>query len=165
MKIAVGTLFLTGVLFCGYVRISRGANPAAVAMDGSIKVFEKTGINSIVCSPDSKLLATAGDGGIVKLWDTHTGELVRPLICPKTNVKSVAFSPDGTLLASGGDDRKVRLWNVHTGQLIKTISGYGNPVHSVLFSPDGKTLFSASWDGILMITPVMIPAAAPAEIK
>ena len=68
--------------------------------------------------PIGKLLASAGAGGSLRLWNPATG---RPVGAPlqatsaQDGVLGVAFSPDGRLLASAGADGTVRLWNPATG--------------------------------------------------
>jgi len=111
-------------------------------------VFAETfaSILSVAFSPDGKLLATAGDGGEIRLWQVAD---MKPLLTFKGHIHwvlSVAFSPDGRTLASGSDDRTVKLWDIHTGQCLKTFQGHTGWVWSVAFSPDGQTLVSASDD-------------------
>ena len=62
-------------------------------------------------SPNSKLLATAGDD-TVRLWDVTSRQ---PAGQPLTG-RTVSFSPDGKLLATAGVDDTVRVWRVTFGQ-------------------------------------------------
>lgn len=62
--------------------------------------------------PAGGLLATGGVDGLVRLWDSATGEQLAALRGHEDCASDVAFSPDGALLASGGVDRTVRLWDV-----------------------------------------------------
>ena len=50
---------------------------------------------------DGKLLASAGQDGLVKLWDPAAGALVRALPPLKGEVRGLGFSPDGRRLATG----------------------------------------------------------------
>jgi hypothetical protein len=62
-------------------------------------------------SPDSDLLATSDlYGGIVRLWDTHTGQLRRTIKGKDSNVSYLEFSPDGRTLMVGGN--AITLWRL-----------------------------------------------------
>ena len=81
-------------------------SPAGLA-DGMLQLWDvKTGrlsadfkghvrpVNSVAFSPDSKVLASADNGG-VKLWDTASGLNTATLSGKRRHASSVAFSPDG----------------------------------------------------------------------
>ena len=88
---------------------------------------------------DSRILASGGVDGTVRLWNVdtmkETGSLEHTGI-----VYSVSFSPDGKTLASAGDT--LRLWNLDTMKEIGALIGHSDWVSSVTFSPDGKALAS-----------------------
>jgi WD40 repeat protein len=102
-------------------------------------------------SPDGRLLASAGLGGGISLWDVATGQVLRDLSGHTGAVNSVAFSPDGKLLASASGDNTLRLWRVSTGEALRTFTGHTNQVTFVDFSPDGKLLISAAYDNTVKI--------------
>jgi WD40 repeat protein len=105
-----------------------------------------------VFSPDSKLLATARESGVISLWEAQTGRLHFTLKGHTSAVRALAFSPDGSFLASGSGDHTVRLWDVATGQ--ERIAFKGNPsvsVTSVAFSPDGSTLIAGHSNGVVSL--------------
>jgi WD40 repeat protein len=79
-------------------------------------ISESSAVRGIAFSPDSRLLATAGEDRSVKLWNVVSGEIVRTLSGHSDPVNTVAFSPDGRLLASGSADATVRLWSLQAGE-------------------------------------------------
>ncbi|HEY9609388.1 hypothetical protein [Allocoleopsis sp.] len=106
-------------------------------------------VREVTFSPDSKLVATAGNDGTVKLW-TKSGKLLHILKGHSDRIDSISFSPDGQALASGSRDGTVKLWT-KSGDLIKTLTGHSGWVLSVSFSPDGKRLASSSRDGTVKL--------------
>ena len=104
------------------------------------------GIESVIFSPDGKLIATGNTNNEVRIWRVADGQQV--LTCKgHTNwVMSLAFSPDSQTIASASEDHTIRLWDLKTGQCLETLRGHTNKIWSVAFSPDGQTVVSGSDD-------------------
>jgi WD40 repeat protein/predicted Ser/Thr protein kinase len=99
-------------------------------------------MRAVAISPDGKIIATAGNDPVIRLWDAQTGHLARELSGHTDWVGALAFSPDGETLASGGKDRTIRLWNWTDGRARRTLTGLAQAVGALAFSPDGRTLVS-----------------------
>ncbi|ESN96553.1 hypothetical protein HELRODRAFT_189288 [Helobdella robusta] len=69
-------------------------------------------LQAIKFSPDGKMLATAGDDHVVKLWDLGTGSLIKDFRGHGDVIYSLAFNRDGSLLFSGGMDNSLKMWDV-----------------------------------------------------
>ncbi len=98
-----------------------------------------------------RLLASGSEDGLVRLWDTLTGELLITLEGHGNAVRSIAFSPDSPILASGSHDHSIRLWDMVAGRCLQVLQGHRDRVRSVAFSPDGKCLASSSDDCTIRI--------------
>ena len=110
------------------------------------------GIWDIDISPDGRVIAAPDWDSKVRLYDLHSGALLRELVGHTGSAFSVAYSPDGGLLASGGFNRGILLWNPHTGVRVRTLTGHSDAVYAVEFSPDGRVLASSgSQDGTVRL--------------
>jgi WD40 repeat protein/serine/threonine protein kinase/DNA-binding SARP family transcriptional activator len=99
-------------------------------------------------SPDGTMLATAGDGGRVIIWDVEERMRITELKADENFASTARFSPDGKLLATGGVDGNAILWNTKTWQRVgRPLGGHAGFVITVDFDEDGGTLASSSTDG------------------
>ena len=71
----------------------------------------KGAATALAYSGDGRWLATAGQDGRVRLWDTTRPRQPRTLTGHTGEVRSLSFAPDGATLASAGTDGTVRLWS------------------------------------------------------
>jgi len=114
-----------------------------------VKTLHSVGDSSVDCvviSPDGKTFASNSSGNSTKLWNLHTGELIRTFSGHSAAVCCFAINPNGTILASGSYDKHIKLWNLETGQEFRTLKGHSGIIRSLAFSPDGETLVSGSSD-------------------
>ena len=72
----------------------------------------------VAVSPDSRLLASGGEDGEVRVWTVETGE-VRTLGSHAGTVKDLAFSADGRQLTSLGNT-ELKLWDVASGRTMRS---------------------------------------------
>jgi WD40 repeat protein/serine/threonine protein kinase len=133
---------------------------------GSVQLFEvaadfrlartletnQTEVNSVAFSPDSELLASAGDDGRVGLWNLESGEHVRWLdVLPEVPVYGVAFLDDERLVACGRSP-DLSVWNVASGKQVETLATpHPNRIEALAVSRDGQRLATAGTDGAVAI--------------
>lgn len=93
-------------------------------------------------------MVVSGSGdATIKLWNLHTGKLLRTITGHSAAVLFVALNPDGQTLASSSRDGTIKLGNLSTGELLSTLAGRG----CVTFNPDGKILVSSGNNGSIKI--------------
>jgi WD40 repeat protein len=112
-------------------------------------------VNDVAFSRDGSMLATTGDDGAVRVWDTATGKQLRTLQGPRDAVVwGPSFSPDGSLLAASWQDKGlVRVLDVATGRTVHEIGPLERPT-STSFSPDGKRLAMSVQPSVAVVVDV-----------
>jgi WD40 repeat protein len=148
-----------------------------VSDDGEIRVWDVVGTNIssrglpikpkyTALSSDGKVLAGAGEGGPIRLWDVNTGKEVITLKGDPA-IQAVTFSPDGKLVATGTAPGTVRVWEASTGQAIirmeparadRTFPGDLRATpwvvesdQSIAFSPDGKLIACGTGESLVSL--------------
>jgi WD40 repeat protein len=97
-------------------------------------------VQSVSLSPNSRILASGGADGVVRLWDATTRQEIAALKGHKGWIGSVLFSPNGqTLTTMSGGDSTIRVWDVGSRRQIAS-RAHRNGIHSIAFSPDDKIL-------------------------
>ncbi len=134
----------------GRLAFSRDGRQLLSAGGGTILVWparvSEERVNGAAFGPEGRRLATAGQDGIVKVWDVQSATALLSLAGHSGGATVVAFSPDGKRLASAAADGTVLLWEARTGAQLKVLPGHGAIVTSLTFAPDGQLLASTSRD-------------------
>ncbi|OAI46947.1 hypothetical protein AYO44_01860 [Planctomycetaceae bacterium SCGC AG-212-F19] len=144
-----------------------------VATGKELKKFDGVRLmRAVAFSPDSKLLATGDEQGVVRVYDLGTGQQLHENDMQSgAESLALAFSPDSKTLACAGawneggvpkgitlnlqkrvtitgkEGFLVLLWDATTGKEIRRFAGLKDNVKAIAFSPDGAKLAGSSRDG------------------
>ena len=100
---------------------------------------------------DSRLLASVGQDGKVRLWDAETGTQISEMAGGASWVERVAFSPVGDWLVSAAG-RKLRLWN-RSGELIREYPDANSTITDIKWRYDGKQFAVSAYNGVVLYDP------------
>jgi WD40 repeat protein len=109
---------------------------------------------------EGKRLITAGDEGLLYIWDTATWDELMTVQAHNDRIRRIDYSPDEHLLATGIDNEDVALaqiWDTETWQLKHTLEGHDpvpgffNGVLDVKFNMNGKLVATAGADGKVIV--------------
>ena len=114
-------------------------------------------VNSMLFSPDGKLLSVAGgkafSSGEIRLYDAQAGlKPLATLAAHKEVILNQAFSPDSKRLATVSFDKTVEIWDIAARKRIASIKDHSDTVQCVAFDREGKTLASGGTDRIVKLS-------------
>jgi WD40 repeat protein len=105
---------------------------------------------SIAVSRDGQLIAHAGNGGKVSVWNRETGEILWTAGDDETWVRSLTFSGDGELLAGQVYGKHLTVWETADGRercrMALAVGECG-----LALSPDGRRLASTDMRGTIRL--------------
>ena len=112
---------------------------------------EDSQLYAIAFSPSGHILAAAGYGDKITLWDLTSKKIETNLSINQPAegfVNKLIFSPDGEHLVAGSRDGSIRLWRTHSRTQTwfsePSSNEHGTVITALAFSPDSTTLVSAS---------------------
>jgi WD40 repeat protein len=106
-------------------------------------------IRQAMFTNDGLSVFAGGLGGVLGMWDIHTGAEVRRFVGHTDDICGLAISADDQRAVSCGFDGSVRLWDAQTGAPLRQFIGHLSTVWAVAISPDGSQAASAGADGTI----------------
>jgi WD40 repeat protein len=105
------------------------------------------GASVLSLSSDGALLATAGLGASLRLYDVQREKEVGPLETTRGYVTALAFAPGGTRIAGGTSKGPIVIWDLTTRREVAWLAGHQSLIYSLAFL-DTETLASVTRDEV-----------------
>ena len=129
-----------------------------------LKGAQTSGVRHRDFSRDSSMLATSGNDGLVRIWETTTGREVYTLRGHTGRTLAGAFSPDGTTIYTTGLDRAIFSWD---------LVGRNTLEHTVALAPrtdiSGENFAVTSDESVAVIAPfgttLLLPVKLPSGAR
>ena len=129
----------------------------AAAVDGSLRgwlytsresrgVIQTTPINAVAVNPEGKLVALAGNDGVIRTlaWPPVPR---KQLVQHGANVPTVAITPDGKTIVSASENQQLQLFDGATGKAVKTLAGQKGTTTSMDLHPRGTLVATGNSTG------------------
>lgn len=126
------------------------AEPEALHAALTEKAHDKD-INSVVISPNDKLIATGSQDRTAKLWSRSNFSLLGVFRGHKRGIWCVQFSPVDQILGTSSADGTVKLWGLQDFNCLKTFEGHDASVLKIIFVSRGTQLLTSGSDGLLKL--------------
>jgi WD40 repeat protein len=105
---------------------------------------------SAAFSHDGKLLALAGMGEPVQVFDVAAKRKLFELERPVGGTAAIAFSRDGSRIATADGDTAIRIYDARTGKLIARNDDFLVEPFTVDFTADGRHTVAAGGDKVVV---------------
>lgn len=120
---------------------------ASLPLPQTIFAGHNKGVYSVVFSPDGTQVLTGSYDGIVRLFDSQSGQEIREFTGHDRGVRAI-FSSNGQYIFISSLDGTAEQRDVVTGAVIQTYLGPDTWLTDIRVSPDGRHVLTAGGDGV-----------------
>ncbi|MCI0535562.1 MAG: serine/threonine protein kinase, partial [Verrucomicrobiales bacterium] len=119
--------------------------------------------SALAITPAGDRLASAGDDGVVRIWNAQTGALLSSHAAGSP-VRTLSWHPNGQLLAAGTSDGRLLEWNLPGGQpshgttvqrfndsTVSELRPHEGAINAVTWTRDGRRFATAGDDANLIV--------------
>ncbi|KAL9705998.1 hypothetical protein quinque_009516 [Culex quinquefasciatus] len=107
-------------------------------------------VRAVRYNVDGSYCLTCGSDKKIKLWNPHSGLLLKTYGGHAGEVMDAAGSCDSGFIVSVSQDKSVIYWDVTTGQPVRRLRGHAGAVQCVKFNEDSSIAVSGSTDNTVM---------------
>ena len=98
-------------------------------------------VTDIQFVPRGDFVVTVCADGVIRIWNSSTGQLLQERPAHQNSAQKLAVSQDGQLLATAGEDLRARVWQMSDGKEIASF-GLTSELAALYFADEGRTLIA-----------------------
>jgi WD40 repeat protein len=127
---------------------------------------QNASITGIAFSGAGDLVASAGDDGLILVWDIARPAIRARLLGHIGSIQAVAFSPDASALISGDTRGRFKVWDLSSPDADRPLGRLGGRIRGLAMSRNGRLAVIGRvrglvWDADLGKAKDLIPPAGP----
>ena len=111
-------------------------------------------VHHLEWSPQGHFIATAGEDGTVRIWNTRDAKQVLVIDDYGSPMKAVTWAPSGNLIAAGSSDGHLGIWTSSDGVLQGRFLSHQGGVQAVAWQPMGQWIATGGKHGRVRIRDV-----------
>jgi WD40 repeat protein/serine/threonine protein kinase len=136
-----GKLVVTGNMEAAYVwETATGKLIHRLQHEPAVWVF------NVAFHPKARMMLLGDSDGVVRFWDTDSGESLGTPLVHDSGVYALTFSPNGEKFLTGDIDQNAYLWDTATRRRLLSLLGHHGCINDGAFSPDDRFVVTGSQD-------------------
>jgi len=101
-------------------------------------------LSAVTFAPEGRRIVVGDNTGLVKIFDTQTGFVIRDLSGHTSTIEQIKFNHAGNFMATASKDKTVRLWNLNRlKEQPIVLSDHADWVWSATFTPDDEQVLAS----------------------
>jgi hypothetical protein len=109
-------------------------------------------VQTAAYSRDGRLIVTGSRDGVIRIWESDGGQLVKQiLVAAQTVVFHAEFNPTGNRVVTATADGLVRVWSLDSGHCLREIKAHPKGALCASYSTNGRTIVTAGADHMIRV--------------
>ncbi|PNW72392.1 hypothetical protein CHLRE_16g675301v5 [Chlamydomonas reinhardtii] len=115
-------------------------------------------------NPHGSYCLSCGKDRTIRLWNPHSGVLVKTYAGHGYEVRDAAVCRDNSKFASVGGDKPVFLWDVASGAFIRKLRGHDGTINAVRWAAEDQVLLTAGYDQCVKVWDMKSRSIDPIQV-
>ncbi|KAG2494932.1 hypothetical protein HYH03_006867 [Edaphochlamys debaryana] len=141
----------------------RGHSPLPTKEQRVLKGHEGA-VLAVRFNPHGSYCLSCGKDRTLRLWNPHSGVLVKTYTGHGYEVRDAAVTRDNSKFASVGGDKQVFLWDVASGNFIRKLRGHDGTINAVRFAAEDGVLLTAGYDQCVKVWDMKSRSIDPIQV-
>ncbi|GLC44480.1 hypothetical protein PLESTB_000068800 [Pleodorina starrii] len=145
-------------------QLREGGHPSLPTKEQRVLKGHEGAVLAVRFNPHGSYCVSCGKDRTIRLWNPHSGVLVKTYGGHGYEVRDAAIVRDNSKFASCGGDKQIFLWDVASGNFIRKLRGHDSTVNAVCFGAEDSVLVSAGYDQCVKVWDMKSRSIDPIQV-